>query len=349
VTVKRLDRKQFFDKLAEMDEEGLKKSLWTIYWRGTASTRERIEAAIDPQVEAVRRAAAKTLPDPDVVLWEVKEFVSLARAGSYLAGDRRVSPRERTRWRHTFRRLAGESLDALGAQNAESAMAAMAALIDLACEMRDYDYFRSEDPVEAARFVVSDAAAALWSRSRQEYGLAGFAERAAGQLLRWESRYGWTRRGDGWVSTRETTLAHVVAGLLPVPDVWGEFADHYLRALDRTAEGGHAARRRRGQTGQARAEALSEWHGLLLERLVGSDYEDRLDALVEHPALAGPERTFLQARLEDGRGDRDRARVLVRTCLTSRPGHRDFLAFAEEVGASTPEQAKRPVRAGAAL
>jgi hypothetical protein len=27
-------------------------------------------------------------------------------------------------------------------------------LIDLACEMRDYDYFRSEDPVEAARFVV---------------------------------------------------------------------------------------------------------------------------------------------------------------------------------------------------
>lgn len=45
-------------------------------------------------------------------------------------------------------------------------------------------------------------------------------ERAAGQLLRWESHYGWTRRGDGWVSQWETALAHVVARMLP-PDAPG--------------------------------------------------------------------------------------------------------------------------------
>ena len=37
--------------------------------------------------------------------------------------------------------------------------------VDL-CEMRGYDYFRSEDPVEAARFVVSDAVALLQTPRR---------------------------------------------------------------------------------------------------------------------------------------------------------------------------------------
>lgn len=201
-----------------------------------------------------------------------------------------------------------------------------------ACQTQAYDYFRSGDPVEAARFVVSDAATALWSTIRQNFGFAGFSERAASQLLRWESRYGWTRRGDGWVSQRETALAHVIAGMLPATDAWGEFADQYLRALDRATEGRHAVGAR-SETGQVRAEALSEWHALLLERLADGDYEDRLDILVQHPALAGPERTFLQARLVARRGDSDRARLLIRKCLTALPGHPEFWAFAEEVGA----------------
>ena len=266
------------------------------------------------------------------MLGEVRELATLARAGAYLAGDRRVSPKERTRWRHTFRGHATNTLEALGGDDVESAARAMATLIDLVCEMRDYDYFRSDDPVEAARFVVSDAAAALWSAIRQEHGFAGFSECAAGQLLRWESRFGWTRRGDGWVRQRETALAQVVAGMLPGVDAWGQFADEYLRALDSAAEGGRDVRGR-GATSKDRARALSEWHALLLERLVDSDYEDRLDVLVEHPALAGPEQMYLRARLVERRGDRDHARRLVRECLTALPGHRGFLAFAEEVGA----------------
>lgn len=332
MAVKRLNREQFFDKLAQMDEAGLKKALWTLYWRGSASMRERIEAAIDPQVQEVRRAASKAPPDPGVVLEQVTEFATLARAGAYLAGDRRVSPKERTRWRHTFKGHATEALDALRDEDVESAAEAVETLIDLACEMRAYYYFRSEDSVEAARFVVSDAADALWSTIRHKYGFGVFCERAAGQLLRWESPYGWTLRGDGWVGQRETPLAHVVARMLPAADAWGQFTDEYLRALDRAAEDGRGARAR-GVTSEDRARALSEWHALLLAQLADGDYEDRLDVLVEHFALAGPERTFLQARLAERRGDHDSARRLVRTCLTALPGHREFLAFAEDIGA----------------
>ena len=50
--------------------------------------------------------------------------------------------------------------------------------------MKDRQYFRSEDPVEAARFVVSDATALLWETMRDRHGFAAFARRAAPQLLR---------------------------------------------------------------------------------------------------------------------------------------------------------------------
>jgi hypothetical protein len=56
--------------------------------------------------------------------------------------------------------------------------------------MRDIDYVHSDDAVEAARFVVSDAAMALWGAVLARHGFAGFAQRAAPQLIRWESRYG---------------------------------------------------------------------------------------------------------------------------------------------------------------
>lgn len=54
---------------------------------------------------------------------------------------------------------------ALRTEDAATAATAVEELIDLACEMRGYDYFRSEDPVEAARFVVSDAVALLWGKT----------------------------------------------------------------------------------------------------------------------------------------------------------------------------------------
>lgn len=126
MAVKRLNRELFFDKLAELDEAGLKKVLWTLYWRGSASMQERIEASIDPRGQGdVRRAASRARPDPAVLLREVTQFATLARAGAYLAGDRRVSPKERTRWRHVFRGHATNILDALGGEDVDSAVLAM--------------------------------------------------------------------------------------------------------------------------------------------------------------------------------------------------------------------------------
>jgi len=333
----RLNRDQFFAKLAEMDQADLKKALWTLYWRGAAPLRERIEAIIDPQSEEVRDRAVKSPPDPKLVLEEVTQFATLARSGSYLAGDRRVSRQERSRWRHTFRRLSGEAQDALRGDDVETAATAVTAMIDLACETTERDYFRSEDPLEAARFVVSDAVAMLWSRMREVHSAVNFTESAAAQLMRWESRYGWTRRGDGWVSAHETSLASVLSQLLVVPDLWTEVARHYLDALDRVAGGGRDQRRGR-RSRQQRAEDLSEWNALLVERLAGSDHEELLDRLVAHPALAGPELTFLQARLARERGELETADTLVQRCLTSLPGHPEYRILAEEIAAHLPHR-----------
>ena len=80
-----------------MEATDLKKALWTLYWRGAAPLRERIEAIIDPQRTKVPDRGVKSPPDPGLVLAEVNQFAALARSGSYLAGDRRVSRQERSR------------------------------------------------------------------------------------------------------------------------------------------------------------------------------------------------------------------------------------------------------------
>ncbi|SDC02295.1 hypothetical protein GA0111570_11467 [Raineyella antarctica] len=272
--------------LAALDEAGLKKALWTLYWRGSAPVRERIMAAIDPTSAAAQAARTNAPVDAHAIEAEVREFAALARDGAYLAGDRRVSPKERTRWRFTFQRLVKATTQALAGRDVEPAASAMATLIELACELRSVDYFRSEDPVEAARFVVSEAAAVLWAAVRREQGHAAFCELAAGQLVRWESRWGWTRRGEGWVSERETSLAQVIAGMLPAADAWGQFADAYLRALDGVADQRRTTKGR-GRSRKERREDLAEWTALLRQRLAHGEYEDRLDALANHLALVG--------------------------------------------------------------
>jgi len=284
MAAERLNRDQFYAALAELDEAALKKALWTLYWRGSASARERIAGVIAPS-SAAAQAMADARIDADALLAEVLEFAALARSGSYLR-SRSVSPKERTRWRFTFQRLAKATTQALAGREIEPAASAMETLIDLACEMRSVDYFRSEDSVEAARFVVSDAAAALWSAIWREQGPAAFYETVPAQVLRWESRWGWTRIGWGWVSERETPLAEVLGGMLSTPDAWGQFSDHYLRALDLLVE----PERPVGGTGgakQVNIEELSAWHDLLRNRLAHGEYEDRLEALGRHPALAG--------------------------------------------------------------
>lgn len=282
----RLNRDEFFDLLAGMDDEALKKILWTLYWRGARPVRERIEDLVGVPAPPPTPAT----PDPVFVLQDVKEFAALARAGAYMGGDRRVSPKERTRWRFTFRDLTGQALQALNSDDEESVRAgasALAVMIDLAMETRGVDYFRSEDPLEAARFVVSDVVRALWLRTRMVYGSSVFAEQACRQLLRWESGHGWTRRGDGWVAARETPLAHVAEELLVTPDMWNEFADKYVETLDRAAADTGGGGRGSRPVRRASYQDLSQWHSILDERLVGSDREELLDRLPSRRAAGG--------------------------------------------------------------
>ena len=345
----RMNRDEFYAAIAPHDDARLRKVLWTLYWRGSAQLRARIEDELRPQ-ERPKAESKKELPDPDAVLDEVTTFAELAKAGAYMGGDRRVHHTERSKWRHTFRRLVADALAALEADDPAPAQRAIGKIVDLACDMRRYDYFHSDDPVEAAKFVVSDAVAALWESVLRHDGPAGFASRVPGQLIRWEADYGWTRRGYGQVAEKETALAVPLARLLATPDMWRTFAESYLEALDAAGRAGP----KRPRTGygsldearyqrRERTDDLAVWHEMLLERFTGTPEVDLLDRLVASPALAGPGLTFLRAKIAARRGDIARAAALVTESLKELPGHAEYQDFAVEVGAALPPRAREMI------
>jgi hypothetical protein len=341
-----MNRDEFYAALAPHDDARLRKVLWTVYWRGNAQLRERIEDELRPQ-DQLKVKPKKELPDPAGILDEVTTFTELARDGAYMAGDRRVHHTERSKWRYTFRRLAGDALAALMADDPAPAQQAVAKIVDLAREMKSYDYFHSDDPVEAAKFVVSDAVAALWESVLLHDGFAALAGRAPEQLIRWEADYGWTRSGYGQVAEKETPLAVPLARLLTTPDRWRTFAESYLEALEAA---GHAdPKRPRTVYGtfdetryrrKERADDLATWHEMLLDRFVGTPEDELLDRLVASPALAGPELAFLRARIAERRGDVSQAATLVAQSLQEMPGHQAYLDFAVEIGAELPSRAR---------
>jgi len=123
--------------------------------------------------------------------------------------------------------------------------------------------------------------------------------------------------------------------------MWRTFAGSYLDALDatgrakppRTAYGGYDETRYRRHE---RTRDLAAWHEMLLDRFAGTPEDELLDRLAASPALAGPELTFLRARIAERRGDVALAAALVTECLKELPGDREYLDFAVEVGAELP-------------
>ncbi len=352
-----MNREQFAAATAGLGEHELRTALWTIYWRGTAAVRERIEEILSPDPAGAARRSAPQAPDPDEVLAAVQEFTGLVRSGAYIAGSRAVRPKERSQWRFTFRRLLAQSRAALAAQDPSDGEAALTEMIDLACQLRDYEYVRSEDPIEAAAVVVSDEIAVLWRHLMDHRGFAGFAAQAAEQFLRWESRYGWTRTGWGTISERESSLTDVLAGLLTVPDTWVTFTERYLQVLDsltppppqpapapaRGRDRSYQAQQRRRELDQRvarRAETMIDWHLMLLDRFAGTDDEALLDRLADHAAFGGPEQTYFRARLAQVRGNLPAARQLIHQALEQLPGHSGFLAFARETDTPLPPRAR---------
>ena len=201
-------------------------------------------------------------------------------------------------------------------------------MIDVACEAEGTHYFRSDDPVEAAGFVVSDALAMYWSKVRHQLGMEAMLKLAVGHLLRWESPSGWTRHGFGKVAENETSLASVLAGFLTVPDHWETATRYYLDELDHLADA-PAKKRQLGRPD--RSQALAEWHALLLEHLFGAEHEEHLDRIATHAVFSGPEQTYFQARLARQCGDLDAAARLIQESLKSWPGSQKFKQFAHEL------------------
>lgn len=160
-----MERDQFFARLGVLGEERVQKALWNLYWRGNAEVRRLIEAELQHGGPRPRRTEEPIDPVAD----EVRKFVELARSGAYLGRDRRVSPR--TRWRFTFQRLVKDSERSLRDEDLSPGAAAMELLHDLSQQARGYNYFRSEDPIEAARIVVSDEVALLWSQVLERHRL----------------------------------------------------------------------------------------------------------------------------------------------------------------------------------
>jgi hypothetical protein len=74
--------------------------------------------------------------------------------------------------------MTDRALAALQADDAGPAQQAIAEMVDLACEMKSYDYFHSDDPAEAVQFVISDVVAVLWESVLRHDGFAAFARRA---------------------------------------------------------------------------------------------------------------------------------------------------------------------------
>ena len=349
MSTNRMNRDEFYAAMAPHDDARLRKVLWTLYWRGNAQLRERIEDELRPQ-ELPKVKSKKEPPNPDAVLNEVTTFVELAQAGAYMGGDRRVHHTERSKWRHTFRGLVAGALAALEADDPAPAQRAVGKIVDLACDLRSYDYFHSDDPVEAAKFVVSEAVGVLWESVLRHDGPAAFASRVPEQLIRWESDFGWTRRGYGQVAEKETTLAVPLARLLATPDMWRSFAESYLEALD--AAGRADPKRPRSVYGsfdetrhrrRERTDDLADWHEMLLERFAGTPEDDLLDRLAASPALGGPGLVFLRAKIAARRGDVDQAATLVTKALKELPGHTEYQDFAVEVGAELPPRAREMV------
>lgn len=343
-----MNREQFFGKLAALDDQRLKKALWNLYWRGSAAIRERIEAEIDPDQHDHGKRPSKELVDPQLLLGEVADFAALARSGAYMAGDRRVSPRERTRWRLTFKRLVGDAekrptrpgRDCRGDRTGAADRPGLRSTQLRVLSFRGPHGGGRVCGIGRGRAAVGQAASPVrvcWLRATR---------RAA--AIRWESRYGWTRSGYGRVGEKETSLASVLARMLSAPDMWVGFTDRYLDALDRVTHDDSARPSRTwppmDRSRDRRTADLAEWHCLLLDRLVGSEAEDRLDRLASHPALGGPELEFVKAQLAHRRGDLSSARSLVHTALEQLPGHQDFLDFAAEIGGPLPPRAQQIAR-----
>ncbi len=341
---KRLSKDEFGQLLAGRESEELKKMLWELYCRGSADLRRRIEVVAVPRERRLAKAGPPPVDGADH-LTSVREFVRLARAGSYMGGDRHVSRSERAGWKASFRELLDDSGRLLTQGDVGNGAEAMDALLCLALDCRDTYYFRTEDPIGALRIVVSDLVDLLWRSTLAVSGFPALVARVPRDLIRWESPYGWTRWGQGRIAQKERQLADVLAALLSGHDAWVWVADGWVDAFaglcrarsDRDRVTGQSSGRSSCTYVPPTSSTFARWHELLYQRLRGSEAEDRLVRLAVTPGDHGWDLWLLRVRLARDAGRLDQARRIVLDGLEEWPGSRELLAMAAELESPAPD------------
>lgn len=312
--------------------------LWELYVRGNTELRRKIEVVAVPREKRPAKAGPPPVDGADH-LASVREFVRLARAGSYMGGDRHVSRSERADWKVSFRELLDDSGRLLTQGDVGNGAEAMDALLCLALDCRDTYFFRTEDPIGALRTVVSDLVDLLWRSTLAASGFPALVARVPRDLIRWESPYGWTRWGQGRIAQKERPLADLLAALLSGHDAWVWVADGWVEAFaglcrarrDHDQSAGRSAGRSASSYVPATPSTFARWHDLLYQRLRGSEAEDRLVRLAVTPGDHGWDLWLLRVRLARDAGRLDQARRIVRDGLEEWPGSRELLAIAAEL------------------
>lgn len=334
-----MDKVAFLEKIGGRSSEELRTLLWTAYWRGTAAARERIEALLNPQ-EAIQKRETNAWVDPEECLQEVERFVTRARDGDYLRGARDLGRKEVSGWRLTFRRLFNDSTRILQQPDTADDARSLVYLLEFTHDLKDWVYFRTEDPVEAAKIVFSDRVEALWISRIEQAGFGAFLTEAPAQLIRWENPWGWTCY-QGATSEKERSLTQVLIRLLPGADALVAFARGYLAALGALSPRDAPPQKQKllgsnihdewDKACGCRANRLDHWHHLLMERLVDSGDVALLERILAHPALNGPETWHILARLRIQQGKREEAQALVQKALKRLPGAQAIKATALEL------------------
>lgn len=352
-TTTRLKKEELLAKLAPLEDGRLRQLLCEVYRGGPDTVRARIEAVISPEATAAR-------PDPEdagAVLDGVRAFLDLVDADAFLFG-REVSPKRKTQWRHEYRKAFEDLARLLSSPAVERASALLEEAIELATRVDANTHFRSEDPNEAAKVVVSDQVAALWTSYSLREGVPGLLSRALPQLWAWERQYGWTR-GFGSVAGRERALGDVLAGLLTVRPAWERAASAWRELLDaRHAESAPPAQVTRGKQArplkpwelerfeserrrqrERRAMNLCSWHTHLAEQLGGDD--PLVQAVLDHPAVDAPYTWLVKAKVAEKRGALTELRALIERGLDRLPGFDELVLIGLRAGIELPPKAEQ--------
>ena len=136
------------------------------------------------ELRKARRARKTAPPEPDTALWNAREFLENVRQQNYLAPNRSVPKKERTRWRFTARRVYRDlvALQAFEEHRRESAEL-LAELFRLLCRAEQVYLFPSVEPFKAMKIPKTEVLGAALAAARATLPADAFLDLALDLFL----------------------------------------------------------------------------------------------------------------------------------------------------------------------